>query len=91
MRLRRRRVRGELPAGDGDLLHLSHHAEQIATQDAAKLGVGVSALGEGVCESGEIGCRVKAFRKGADAVEVRAQADVLGADDVAGVIDVINE
>lgn len=74
----------------GDLLGLVEDAENVASEDFLDVGVGVALADEGFGDFGELGDVFHAVGHGG-AVEVGAQADVIGSDEFDDVVDVLDD
>ena len=75
----------------GNLLHLPHDAQDIAAQDLLQIFLAIAATGEFADQVGNLGNVFHAARRGVNAVEVGAQADVIDAAHLDGMIDVVGD
>ena len=74
----------------GDLLGLVEDAEDVAAEDFLDVGVGVAFADQGFGDFGELGDVFQAVGH-VGAVEIGAQADVIGADKFDDVVDVLDD
>ena len=80
-------VRGALR----DLAGLTEGAEDVPAEDLVDVGLGVAAAEQFVGQPGEVGDVFQADRPSIDAVEVRADADVVDPRDLDEVVDVVGD
>jgi hypothetical protein len=75
-----------------DFFGFAEDAEQVAAENLADIVGAVAAIEQGLCDFGQVGGGVDAGGSGsADAVEIRAEADVIDAGNFGDVVDVIDQ
>src|SRR5208283_5466562 len=74
-----------------NLLHVTKDPQQIAAENFIKIGGGITALVQSLRDLWQIGGRVQPLRRAVDAVEVRAQPDMVHAGHLDHVVDVVDQ